>query len=275
MAKNLGIPYTDEKPFYFISYNSEDESRVAEYAKWLVEYNLPVWYDNGLKIGEVWEKEIAEKIDECQAVIMFLSKKIFLKDDSYVHKEFELATEYSMKPVYVMMLDKIDKPDVPVRFRSWWISVSRLHCINVYEYSSPEECVKKLAESLGLFKGEESHTDDTYADNGYADNSCTDDGITNEMPRYSDTVSESQEVEERAGLCCPKCGSNIINKKSNKASMAAEVGALAALTALNPLIGIGAATGRYVLKKAKKSNYVKVICQNCGHEFEVDEKFVK
>ena len=33
MARNLGVPYTDEKPYYFISYNSEDESRVTKYAK--------------------------------------------------------------------------------------------------------------------------------------------------------------------------------------------------------------------------------------------------
>lgn len=156
MARNLGVPYTDEKPYYFVSYNSEDESTVAKYAKEMSKLNIPMWYDNGLKVGEEWEVEIAAKIENCQAVIMFLSKRIFEKESSYVHKEFELATEYSMKKVYVMMLDEIVKPDVPVRFRGWWTSVSRLHCINTYEHGSPEESALRLAEGIGLLQTEKN-----------------------------------------------------------------------------------------------------------------------
>ncbi len=152
MARNLGIPYTEKKPFYFISYNTEDEKKVSSYAEALSKFEFPLWYDCGLKVGEAWEIEIAEKIDSCQAVIMFLSKNIFLKENSYVHKEFELATEYSMKNVYVMMLDEIAKPEVPIRFRSWWTNVTKLQCINTYEYTSPEECARKLAEDIGFIK---------------------------------------------------------------------------------------------------------------------------
>lgn len=150
MARNLGVKYTDEKPFYFISYNTEDEKRVAEYAAALVKAKVPIWYDSGLKIGGEWEAEIAEKIDDCQAVIMFLSRKILEKEASYVHKEFELATEYSAKTVYVVMLDEIDKREIPPKYRTWWINVTRLQCINAYEFESPKECVKTFLEKLGI-----------------------------------------------------------------------------------------------------------------------------
>lgn len=158
MARNLGITYTDEKPYYFISYNTEDEKRVMEYAMALEKFCVPMWYDSGLKLGKEWEEEIAVKIENCQAVIMFLSKNIFSKQNSYVHKEFELATEYSMKNVYVIMLDKVAKPDVPFRFRSWWTDVNKMQVINAFEFDSPELCIQKLIENAEI-ESRETETD--------------------------------------------------------------------------------------------------------------------
>jgi len=150
MARNLGVPYTDKPPYYFISYNSEDEARVRKYAAKLSEHKVPMWYDHGIKVGNEFEIEIAEKIDNCLAVIMFLSRNIFSKGSSYVHKEFELATEYSEKPVFVVMLDEIKKPEVPIRFRSWWTEVSKLQCVNAYECATEELCAQKLIESADI-----------------------------------------------------------------------------------------------------------------------------
>ena len=46
---------------------------------YLEKSGIPMWYDNGIKVGTAWENEIAERIENCTAVIMFLSKNIFLK----------------------------------------------------------------------------------------------------------------------------------------------------------------------------------------------------
>ena len=150
MARNLGIPCTDREPYYFISYNSEDEERVSAYAKLLSEKNVPMWYDNGIKVGVEFEIEIAEKIEHCKALIMFLSKNIFLKEKSYVHTEFDLATKYSKKTVYVVMLDKIEEPEVPIRFRPWWTKVTCLQCIHAYEHPTMEACMQSLMERACL-----------------------------------------------------------------------------------------------------------------------------
>ena len=152
MARNLGVAYTENKPYYFISYNSEDETRVAAFARELEKLGVPMWYDHGIKLGTEWENEIAEKIDSCEAVVMFLSKNIFAKENSYVHKEFELATEYSEKTVYVVMLDNIKKPEVPVRFRGWWTEVTKLQCVNAFEHTSVYECAGMLVREAGIKK---------------------------------------------------------------------------------------------------------------------------
>lgn len=160
MSRNLGAPCADKQPYYFISYNSEDEARVAVYVSELVKLNIPIWYDNGIKTGDEWEMEIAERIDKCVAVIMFLSKNIFLKERSYVHKEFNLATQYSGKKVYVVMLDNINKPEVPVRYRAWWDDVSRLQGVEAYRYSLPGLCIKNLVSGLEVQKSYVQHTED-------------------------------------------------------------------------------------------------------------------
>ncbi len=150
MARDLGINVTTEKPFYFISYNSEDEKRVALYAQMLEMYGLPIWSDCGIDFGDKFERVISERIDECECVIMFLSSKIFQKESSYVHKEYELAKKFSHKRIIPVILDKIDYEAVPYDFRPWWIDIEKHHCIYVYEYKSVNDCAKRMMGSLGL-----------------------------------------------------------------------------------------------------------------------------
>lgn len=150
MSRNLGVPYTDKQPYYFVSYNAEDEAIVSKYAAALSEFNFHIWYDNGIKIGKKWEVEIVEKMEKSQAVIMFISKNIFLKEQSYVYKEFELATKYFNKNIYVILLDKVKESDVPNRFKIWWISITSLQCIHAFDYDSPEECIRVLYENVRL-----------------------------------------------------------------------------------------------------------------------------
>ena len=150
MANDLGVPVIIEGDYYFLSYNSEDEARVGAFAKELHRRGFPLWYDGGIKIGVEWENEIAEKMENCRAVIMFLSKSIFEKDQSYVHKEYELATEYFDKTIYVVMLDNIPKREVPNQYKLWWIKITKLQCVNAFEFDSVADCAEKLLESIGV-----------------------------------------------------------------------------------------------------------------------------
>ena len=187
MARSLGISYTEQEPFYFISYNSEDEERVSAFARKLELLGVPMWYDRGIKVGAEWEIEIAERIENCSAVIMFLSKNIFLKENSYVHKEYELATEYSQKDVYIIMLDQIQKPEVPIRFRSWWTNVTRRQCINTFELESFADCAKLLVESIGIENLnqvliESPHTEEIEVD--VEQNNVVDHHTTAPLPKF-------------------------------------------------------------------------------------------
>ena len=91
MATDMGVPVVNEGKYYFISYNTEDAEIVSTHLKKMADYGLPVWYDYGIPQGEEWEMIIAEKIYNCEAVIMFFSANILKKEESYVRIEWDIA----------------------------------------------------------------------------------------------------------------------------------------------------------------------------------------
>ena len=48
------------------------------------------------------------------------------------------------------MLDQIEKPEVPIRFRTWWTNVTKLQCIHTYEHETVGECAALLTKSIGI-----------------------------------------------------------------------------------------------------------------------------
>lgn len=129
MAADFGFLPSNENGAYFISYNSEDSDRVGAIARDLHAQGLPMWYDYGLEYGAEWERQIAAHIRSCKAVIMFITKGLFLRETrSYVYKEYRMA-KMCDKKVYVVMMDKISGKDVPEDLWGWWIDLTDLHCI--------------------------------------------------------------------------------------------------------------------------------------------------
>ena len=104
MATDFGFAPTKGGKRYFISYNTEDKDRVGKIAKELYIMGLPIWYDYLLEPGEEWKKQIAENLQSCEAVIMFISSGIFVKKESYVRKEYDMAKFFDKK-IYPVMLD--------------------------------------------------------------------------------------------------------------------------------------------------------------------------
>ena len=41
--------------------------------------NVPLWYDYGLTYGSQWQTPLADRIQGCQAVLLFISKSLFGK----------------------------------------------------------------------------------------------------------------------------------------------------------------------------------------------------
>ena len=131
MSTYFGFTTSNQSGSYFISYNSEDAERVAPIAFAMHQSGVPLWYDQGLIYGEQWEKQIAEHIASCKAVIMFVTKKLMQRERlSYVRLEYNLATNSeNNKKVYIALLDDIKDRDVNIQHKMWWQQILLWHCI--------------------------------------------------------------------------------------------------------------------------------------------------
>ena len=131
MSTYFGFTPSNQSGSYFISYNSEDAERVAPIALAMHQSGVPLWYDQGLVAGEQWEKQIAEHIASCKAVIMFVTKKLMQRERlSYVRLEYNLATNSeNNKKVYIALLDDIEVRDVNIQHKIWWQRIMLLQCI--------------------------------------------------------------------------------------------------------------------------------------------------
>ena len=150
MSNYLGFQPSDTPNYYFVSYDNEDAERVGLIASRLSHSNVPLWYDYGIEYGEKWEAKISEKLSNTSGMILFFTKAILMKENSYVRKEYTMATDYFHKKLYIVLLDEIEKNDVPVNKVSWWIDIQEQQCINLVGVTDYAQIVKKITEALGV-----------------------------------------------------------------------------------------------------------------------------
>jgi len=144
MACDLGFR---PSKYYFLSYNSEDADRVSEIARQMSRTGIELWYDNGIKYDEKWERTIAEKIYGCQAVVLFFTRGILYKESSFVEKEYKMALTFKRK-IYVVLMDEIDDEDVPPFKVLWWTDIKTQQCIEAHAIADPGRIAEEIVSAL-------------------------------------------------------------------------------------------------------------------------------
>ena len=127
--KYLGFEPSNEKPYYFVSYNSEDDYRIIPIVTALAELGISLWYDYGIQYDEKWEGIIAERVFNSESVLLFYTKGIIEKDHSYVLREYKIARLYRKK-IYVVLLDPIDAAAAPFTKVSWLVELNEYQSIS-------------------------------------------------------------------------------------------------------------------------------------------------
>ncbi len=151
MSRYLGFtPAELESGYYFISYNNQDANRIQPLVMELFKSGMPLWYDYALKYSQEWQKQIARKIDGANAVILFLTKGVVEKDASYVRKEYDMATQYFNKTVFVVKLDNIRNSDIPVDSVPWYMEVNMHHIIDLTEVTELTQQIGLICTALGF-----------------------------------------------------------------------------------------------------------------------------
>lgn len=154
MSEYLGFQPTSRPGYFFLSYNSEDKERVGELAGMLEKSSVPIWYDYGIPYNEKWEAEISSRIKASAGMILFFTRGILQKENSYVQKEYRLA-KFHRTEITVVLLDQIRDEEVPAEKAPFWLDLTERQC--VHGYSEPDQI--KLCETVSKAIGMSTHQD--------------------------------------------------------------------------------------------------------------------
>lgn len=150
MSEYLGFNPTSKEDYYFISYNSDDSERLTGLLSLLNSSGVNLWYDYGLNYGdEKWRTQIGIKIENCQAMLLFVTKNMFSKPDTYVKTEYRIAKNKCKKKIYVIILESIDDSDVPYSMYDWWVDITDMQCLEAWKYSDATSVLKEIYRMLG------------------------------------------------------------------------------------------------------------------------------
>ena len=67
-------PYEGKKPYIFISYSHRNSAEVIGTIRLIHDKMYQLWYDEGIPAGSDWPRNIAVHMDDCQAVLFFMSR---------------------------------------------------------------------------------------------------------------------------------------------------------------------------------------------------------
>lgn len=144
MPVDFGFASDPSYGHYFISYNSEDGERVAKTVRILHQWNIPVWYDQGLQYSkEKWETQIANNIRISSAMIVFVTRGIFQKMEPYVKTEYYIAKRHGIRLIPVL-LDNISDKEIPPEHDAWWQDMLSRQCVVYKDTYSPENTAQKI-----------------------------------------------------------------------------------------------------------------------------------
>lgn len=170
MSNYLGFEPTEkEKGYYFISYNNEDAERVgAVISAVQKKYNLPFWYDKGIKYNTAWDTAIKERIKQCDKVLLFFTKGILGKgtskeeDESFVYKEYDIATTYK-KDICFVLLDENNPADAPDKYYLWCKHIASVQSIMAFK-SEPDMIADEIKKALAMEDGYHFYNIDNFSD---------------------------------------------------------------------------------------------------------------
>lgn len=247
MATDFGFEPVETDDFYFVSYNSEDADRAGSICRQLYAGGVPLWYDRGLHYGEKWEEEIALKMKQCKAVILFFTKGILEKEYSYVRLEYELA-ERKNKKIYVVFIDDVRESDITESKELWWIRIRQKQAIEK-QYSVSQYC-REIMKALNIKTEEEKREEPKEPDAEIQH--------IPEAPRYA--------TDPLMNRFCPVCGKQINISAAFCVNCGARIGTPKAVTKI-PIVSPNQpnVSGDFPAKRKIKKKTHLILCIALGY----------
>lgn len=124
--------YTGKEPYLFVSYSHRDTKKVYPILDALYERKYRMWYDESCENGNDFRDELRERIEKCEAVLLFVSENSM--KSPFCGMEIIVARENKKRlyPIY------LDSAEIPPAFQ---ILLANTH-------HSTDEDIDKLVKSM-------------------------------------------------------------------------------------------------------------------------------
>ncbi len=99
--------YVGNEPYLFISYSHRDTEKVYPILDALYDRKYRIWYDESCETGNDFRDELRERIEKCEAVVLFVSEASMLSP--FCGMEIIVARENG-KRLYPIYLDEVAVP---------------------------------------------------------------------------------------------------------------------------------------------------------------------
>lgn len=99
--------YEGDEAYFFVSYSHQDDESVFPEMAWLREAGINLWYDEGIHIGSVWRRALAQALDGSCGLIFLCTAQSSQSDNCL--KEINFALDRH-KDVFVVQLDDSPLP---------------------------------------------------------------------------------------------------------------------------------------------------------------------
>ncbi|MEJ2132338.1 MAG: toll/interleukin-1 receptor domain-containing protein, partial [Gammaproteobacteria bacterium] len=99
--------YEGEAPYFFVSYAHEDAERVYPEMSWIRDAGFELWYDDGIHVGTVWRRALADSLSRAAGLIYFATERSVVSSNCLREINFALDED---KPLFVLQLDDAPLP---------------------------------------------------------------------------------------------------------------------------------------------------------------------
>ncbi len=99
--------YRGDLPYLFVCYAHADAAMVFDEMAWLNESGIRLWYDDGVRVGSVWRRVLAEALEGASGLIFMQTSQSVQSEFCLNEIRFALDEE---KPVFVVTLQSCKLP---------------------------------------------------------------------------------------------------------------------------------------------------------------------
>ncbi len=144
------VAFKGNEPYIFVSYAHADSERVLPIVAKMQEQGFRVWFDQGVEVGAEWPQFIAERLENAENVIVFMSNAA--NQSKNCRQELLLAVEREVDPM-IVYLEEVELS------AGQKLMIGNLHALMGYNLENVEQIAERLCETEMLQNCRETEED--------------------------------------------------------------------------------------------------------------------